>query len=178
MDAQGWGLVVENSLPLYLCDVVSIFLAFALITKNQRLAEIGYLWGLAGTVQGLVTPTLWFDWTHIEFHVFFLQHGGVPVAAVFIVWGLRIIPEKGAFKRSVIWSLGYMAVIMSLNWMIGQNYGFLNRLPEVETLFDHMGPWPYYLITLQVIAYTLYAILLAITPRNPVSGQGDQLENC
>lgn len=162
---EGWELLLDNSLPFYLCDVVSIFLALALFTKSQRLAEIGYLWGLAGTVQGLVMPTLWFDYKEIEFYVFFLQHGGAPIAAVFLVWGMGILPEKGAFRRSVYWSLGYIAVVMSINGVIGKNYGFLNDKPAVETFFDYMGPWPFYLITLQLVAYTLYALLLRIAPK-------------
>lgn len=162
---HGREMVVDNSLPFYLCDVVSIFLAFALFTKNQRLAEIGYLWGLAGTLQGLIMPTLWFDHGEVEFYIFFLQHGGAPVAAVFLVWGLGIIPEKGAMKRAVIWSLGYIAVVMSINRIIGENYGFLNEKPAVGTFFDYMGPWPHYLITLQLIAYTLYFLLLKIAPK-------------
>ena len=165
----GWGeggfaMVMDNSLPFYLCDVVSIFLAIALFTGNQRLAEIGFLWGLAGTVQGLLMPTLWFDHHELEFYVFFLQHGGAPLAAVFIVWGLGITPQKGAFKRSVMWSVGYIATIMTINVLIGENYGFLNDKPKVPTFFDHMGPWPFYLITLQVLAYSMYGILLAIAP--------------
>jgi hypothetical integral membrane protein (TIGR02206 family) len=166
---QGWELLLDNSLPFYLCDVVSIFLAFALFTKSQRLAEIGYLWGIAGTLQGLLMPTLWFDWREIEFYIFFLQHGGAPIAAVFLVWGLGILPEKGAFRRSVYWSLGYIAVVMSINWAIGENYGFLNGKPAVGTFFDYMGPWPFYLITLQLIAYSLYLILLRIAPKTQES---------
>ena len=166
---HGWEVVMDNSLPFYLCDVVSIFLAFALFTKNQRLVEIGYLWGVAGTMQGLLMPTLWFDHKEIEFYIFFLQHGGAPVAAVFLVWGLKIFPEKGALLRAVFWSLGYIAIVMSINWLIDQNYGFLNGKPDADTLFDYMGPWPRYLITLQLIAYTLYAILLKIAPKNQES---------
>jgi hypothetical protein len=36
-----------------------------------------------------------------------------------------------------------------------------------------MGPWPFYLITLQVIAYSLYAILLKIAPKE--AARNDQL---
>ncbi|MDB4754757.1 YwaF family protein, partial [Akkermansiaceae bacterium] len=63
------------------------------------------------------------------------------------------------------WSWGYMAIVMTINWIIGRNYGFLNGLPNPGTLFDHMGPYPYYLITLQGIAFTLYFILLKIAPK-------------
>ena len=143
MNEAGWGLVVDSSLPLYLCDVVSLFLAYALVTKNQRVTEIGYLWGCAGTIQGLIRPTLWFNWATIEFYILFLQHSGVPIAVVFLIWGLKICPKKGAWVRSFYWSWGYMAITMTINWMIGKNYGFLNSLPEVYPLFSYMGPCPY-----------------------------------
>ncbi len=165
LNAHGWAKVKKDALPFYLCDVVSLILAFALFRKSSKLTEIGYLWAVAGTTQGLITPTLGFGPAHPEFYAFFLQHGGAPIAAIFLIWGLRIAPQNGAFKRAVIWSFAYVATIVPLNWLIGENYGFLNGLPPVPTLFDHMGPWPYYLITLHIIAYTLYFILLQITPK-------------
>ena len=166
-ESFGWEMVVSNSLPLYLCDVVSILLAYALVTGNQRITEVGYCWGMAGTMQGLITPTLAFDESTLEFYVFFLQHGGVPIAAVFLLWGMGIVPEKGAFKRVVFWSWGYMAVVMSINGIIRKNYGFLNGLDHAPIQFKYMGPEPYYLITLQAIAFTLYFIVLKFAPKPP-----------
>jgi len=55
---------------------------------------------------------------------------------------MGILPEKGAFRRSVYWSLGYIAVVMSINWAMDKNYGFLNGKPDAETFFDYLGPWP------------------------------------
>ena len=162
----GWSVVVDNSLPFYLCDVVSIMLAIALFKKSQRLAEIGYLWGLGGAMQGLIMPTLLFDWREIEFYAFFLEHSGAPIAAAFLVWGLGIVPEKGAFRRAVWWSFGYVAVVMLINVLIGENYGFLNGKPDAVTFFDYMGPWPYYLITLHAVAFSLYVILLGMAPEH------------
>lgn len=161
----GWQQFWNSALPFYLCDVVSIVAAIALFTKNRYLTELTYLWGLAGTTQGLITPTLYFDWNTFEYYNFFLQHGGVPIAAVTLVWGMRIYPAKGAFKRIVIWSWIYMAIVMGLNCLLCQNYGFLNGKPGCSTMFDYMGPYPYYLLTLQAIAFTLYWMLLKITPQ-------------
>ncbi len=160
----GWEMCWNSALPLYLCDVVSIVSALALFTKKPRLVEVAYLWGLAGTTQGLLTPTLGYDWGTLEYYNFFLQHGGVPVAAVTLVWGMRIVPEKGAFKRMVIWSWLYMGVVIGINFLIGQNYGFLSGKPNFSTMFDYMGPYPYYLITLQVVAFGLYGVLLWLAP--------------
>ena len=36
----GWEMVVKSALPLYLCDVVSFLLAYALVTGSQRLSLI------------------------------------------------------------------------------------------------------------------------------------------
>lgn len=163
---QGWEIFWNSALPLYLCDVVSIVAAFALFTKNFKLAEIAYLWGLAGTSQGLLTPTLSYDWNTLEYYNFFLQHSGVPIAAVTLVWGMGIVPRKGAFKRIILWSWVYMAVIMSINFFINQNYGFLSGKPDFDTMFDYMGDYPYYLITLQAIAFTFYFILLKMAPKS------------
>ena len=147
-------------MPLYLCDVVSFVLAYALIRRRQRWAEMGYLWGMAGTLQGLITPTLYFSWDTVEFYAFFAQHGGVPVAALTLAFGTELKPHHEAFGRAVFWSWIYMAIVYGLNWLLDANYGFLNAKPGVGTLFDYMGPYPWYLLTLQVIAFTLYLLLL------------------
>ncbi|MDB6079630.1 MAG: family rane protein [Akkermansiaceae bacterium] len=163
-------LVRETALPFYLCDVASLVLAVALVTRRPRWVEVGYLWGLAGTVQGLLTPTLYFNWDTPEYYAFFLQHGGVPVAAVALVFGARIVPQPGAFRRIVLWSWVYMGGVMLLNVLLRANYGFLNGKPGVGTLFDYMGPYPWYLLTLQAVAFTLYALLLLPFNRPRPSG--------
>jgi hypothetical integral membrane protein (TIGR02206 family) len=162
----GWHIFWNSSLPLYLCDVVSIVAALALFTRNYKLAEVAYLWGLAGTTQGLLTPTLAYDWDTLEYYSFFLQHSGVPIAAITLVWGMGIVPRKGAFRRIIIWSWAYMALVIGLNFLMKQNYGFLSGKPDFSTMFDYMGPYPYYLLTLQAIAFTLYYILLKVAPKS------------
>lgn len=161
--------LLDVSLPLYLCDVVSIVLAVALIGKKQRWAEVGYFWGIAGTTQGLLTPTLEFTWTSPEYYAFFIQHAAVPIAALSLVFARGLAPQSGAWWRVVRWSWVYMGTVFLINKTMGAmtflnldrepNYGFLNRKPDVASLFDIMGPWPWYLLTVQVIAFTLYFLL-------------------
>lgn len=153
-------LLRENALPLHLCDVVALVLMAAIIRKSQRAAELGYLWGLSGTLQGLITPTLEFDWHDPEYYAFFAQHGGVPVAALTLVFGCGLKPGPGALFRTIRWSWLYMAVTSLCNWMLTTNYGFFNGPPPVASLLDFMGPWPWYLITLQGVAVLFFALLL------------------
>lgn len=157
--ATAWRLILSNSLPIHLCDVVSLLLAWALISGSQRIAETGYFWSLVGTTQGLLTPALVFDWHSPEYYGFFVQHGGAPVAAMVLVFGLGLGPQPGYFVRMLWWSWGYMLVAFALNLWLGSNYGFINGKPETASLLDRMGPWPYYLIPLQLIAFSGYLLL-------------------
>lgn len=160
----GWETLVESALPFYLCDVVAIILVFALRWKSVFLTEIGYLWAVAGTTQGLLTPTLHFGPDSLEFWFFFAQHGAAPLAALLLIFGYGIRPAAGAFRRAIWWSLAYLGGVMLVNWVMGANYGFLNARPEIPTLLDHLGPWPWYLLSLLGLAAILYLFLLAIIP--------------
>ena len=44
------------SLPLYICDVAALVGGVALVTRRRILVEVTWFWGLAGTLQGLLTP--------------------------------------------------------------------------------------------------------------------------
>src|SRR5207249_968980 len=50
------------SLPLQLCDVAIFIAAAALWTRHPLLVELTYFWGLAGTIQALLTPDLPGPW--------------------------------------------------------------------------------------------------------------------
>jgi hypothetical integral membrane protein (TIGR02206 family) len=47
----------------------------------------------------------------------------------------------------------------SLNAVLGTNYGFLAHKPERASLMDVLGPWPWYIGSLIVLAVAFYAIL-------------------
>jgi len=158
--AEGMEKMHQNAYPVFLCDVVAVVLAVAIVRRSQRLAEIGYVWGLAGTLQGLITPVLEFDAPSAEYFCFFLQHGLVPVTGVIMVWVMGLKPQPGAYRRVWLWTWGYLAVAMTFNALAGTNYGFLNDKPSVATVMDYLGDYPYYLISLHAIAAVMYAVLL------------------
>lgn len=171
--AWRWGLLNSgNALPLHFCSVAAILGALALFTHRAELCELLYFWGLAGTVQGLITPSLWRDYPHPAFFAFFALHGGVVSAALHVVYGRGITPRPGAVPRAVGWMLVYAVVVGSLNALIralgGEaNYGFLCRKPESASLLDHLGPWPWYIGSIIGVAWVLFSALDL-----PFSGRG------
>jgi hypothetical integral membrane protein (TIGR02206 family) len=160
----GW-LTASNLLPLQLCDAAAIFGFFALLKRWPLMCELLYFWGLAGTLQGLVTPALDVSWPHPRYIAFFLLHGGVVAAALQVVIGRGIVPRPGAVRRALGWLIVYGAVAGAADYLINHafhddvNYGFLCAKPPTASLIDALGPWPWYLVGLFAVAVVFFSLL-------------------
>lgn len=152
-------LDVDHIVPAHFCDVASILGGLALLTRKHELCELLYFWGLSGTAQGLLTPALEVDFPSPRFLVFFALHSGVVIAALYIVFGKRITPRAGAVKRAMGWMLVYAAVAAMLNVLLGSNYGFLCHKPPTGSLLDMLGPWPWYVGSLVLVALVFFTAL-------------------
>jgi hypothetical integral membrane protein (TIGR02206 family) len=152
-------LTAENAYPCHLCDLAAILGIIALFTHKRALFELVYFWGLAGTLQGLITPALSQDWPHPRYFLFFVNHGGVVITALYGVLGLGFIPRAEAKWRAWFFILLYVAVVGVFNWVVGSNYGFLCRKPDTASLFDALGPWPWYIGTTLLLALIIFFLL-------------------
>ena len=80
-----------------------------------------------------------------------LGHGRVMETERAVMWGT---PGKGAM----------FCIIKPLNEEEatvgnGTNFGFAARKPENPSLLDHMGPWPIYLVWMQVLGGLFFSLL-------------------
>jgi hypothetical integral membrane protein (TIGR02206 family) len=163
--AMAWKMVNETAWPFYLCDWAAVLCGLALLTKSQRLAELGWCWGLGGTLQGLVYPaSLSYDWPNPDYYAFFAEHGGVPVAGMALVFGLGLKPQPGAAWRAWLWLLGYTAVVILVNLLFihgagyqTSNYGFV--CSSDYSPFAILGPWPHYVLGLLLVMGLLFTFL-------------------
>lgn len=155
----GQGASWDYPLPMHLCDLAAYIAAAALVWRSQRLAELAYFWGLAGTLQGLITPAVQVGFPHPEFFRFFLLHASVVVASFYLPFGARLAPARGAVWRVFGWTQAYVLAAAAVNALTGANYGFLREPPPTASLIDVLGPWPWYLVALEGIALALFALL-------------------
>lgn len=169
-------LDLGNALPLHFCDIAGLAGGLALLTRRQTACEVVYFFGLAGTLQGLLTPNLKFDFPDPRFFVFFLLHGGVVVAAVHVVTAMGRAPRPDALRRMLVFTFGYALVTGLLNALLGTNYAFLCHKPEQASLMDHLGPWPWYIVGLVLLAFAFYSLLhlpfVLYRRRRAVTGTG------
>jgi hypothetical integral membrane protein (TIGR02206 family) len=161
-------LNAQTCLPLQYCDVAATAGGLALCLRRQFWCEVVYFFGLAGTFQGLLTPALQYDFPDMRFFAFFLLHSGVTVAAFYVVTGMRIRPAPGAVRRMMTFSIGWYAVTALTNLALGTNYAFQCSKPLNASLFDKLGPWPWYnfvAIGLGVVFYSALYLPFAFRRR-------------
>lgn len=157
--------------PLHLCDFAAFAGVAAMLTRKPIFCELTYFWGMAGTIQGLLTPALRIGFPEPAFFAFFALHCGVVAMALYLVIGLRFVPRPGAPLRAFLWTQAYVAVAALGGWLFDENYGFLREKPENGSLLDLLGPWPYYIISLELLALALYSLLyLPFWRRNRSAG--------
>jgi len=153
------GLELRYSLPLQLCDVAIFIAAAALWTRHQLLIEITYFWGLAGTIQALLTPDLPQHFPSYPYWQYYIAHGGVVAAALILVVGLRRHPRRWAVIRVAALTIAFAALIGAVDFATGANYMYLREKPPTTTPLDAMGPWPVYVLVAALVGIVLFAVL-------------------
>lgn len=152
------GLLAAHDLPLELCDLVTGLCVVSCFSRHRPSFELAYFWGLAGTAQALLTPDLSAGFPSWWFIQFFTGHGLVIVAITYgLAVGLR--PAPGGWLRALAAINAYLLVVGAIDHAFGWNYGYLCQKPGQPSLLDHLGPWPWYILSLEGIAAASFILL-------------------
>src|SRR5256885_13980249 len=153
------GSVLAQSLPLQLCDVAIFVTAAALWARAPLLVEVTYFWGLAGTLQALLTPDLPQRFPSYPYFQYYIAHGGVIVAAWILVIGLCLRPRRSAIVQVAFITIAYAALVAAIDAIAGANYMYLRAKPPSAPLLAPLGPWPWYILAAGLIGFVLFALL-------------------
>jgi hypothetical integral membrane protein (TIGR02206 family) len=154
---------VEYTLPLQLTDVVSITAVIALWRPRLLLVELTFFWALTASLQATLTPDLARTFPSAFYLTYFAYHVGAVVAALLLVFGLRLYPEPGAAWRVFGATLVVAAVAAAADLVTGGNYMYLREKPVHSSLLSAMSPWPWYIAETAVLAIAMLLALQAIT---------------
>jgi len=155
---NGW-LHWGTSLPLQLCDWVLIACLVTLIRPNHLAAEIAYFWGLGGTLQAVLTPDMTQGFPSWRFLQFFWGHGAALLGIVYIIAAQHFRPRPRSTLRMLIALNVYGVIALGLDLAFGWNYGYLMKKPGGSSLFDYLGSWPWYLLSIEGIAAVNFWLL-------------------
>lgn len=143
------------SLPLQLCDILVFLSALMLVTKSYRLYEFVYLLGIAGASQALITPDLIQGFPHFIFYQFFISHGLIIFSALYMTFVHDFRPSLKSIYRTFLGLNLSLPFIGLINYLTGGDYFFLAGKPETASLLDYLGSWPWYILSLEVVAIIL-----------------------
>jgi hypothetical integral membrane protein (TIGR02206 family) len=158
LDTRVYGIPLAHRLPLHLCGVAIFLTAVVLVRRTRLLYEIIYFWGLGGAVQAVLTPELHIGFPDPRFVSFFLTHGLIIIGVLYATVVFRLRPTHGSIGRAFLATLVYAALVTPVNVALGTNYLYLMRKPERASLIDHLGPWPWYIPALGVVALVSFYV--------------------
>jgi hypothetical integral membrane protein (TIGR02206 family) len=149
---------LADFLPLHICGAAVFLTALALLTRSAIAYETAYFWGLAGTVQAILTPDLKAGFPSYEFVQYFVAHSGIVTGVLFATWAMKMRPTPGSVLRTIIITHVFAAAIAGADALFGGNYMFLCGPPDVPTFFFFLR-WPWYIVFLDAVG-VIFIILL------------------
>lgn len=161
---------ITKDLPLHLCNMLPFAMIFTMWFKKRGWWAFLFFWIVGGSSHSLFTTSLTESFPHYENIRYWVLHAILVMSAFYgsIVYGFSL--EKKDIYRSWLGMNILAAIMYPFNVFIGSNYVYLNGKPPGTTFYDLLGPWPYYLISLEIIIPILFWIIYLLFHRLSFSG--------
>lgn len=153
---------VSASLPLHLCSLSLFFSIYLLWTGSSRLNDFVFFAGLGGALQAVLTPSVVENFPDFRFIHFFFIHSGIILTAFYLYMIKGYRPTfKGIIRTFVILNILF-PIITAVNFLVEGNYMFLREKPASGSLLDFLGPYPWYILSLEAVAFLMFTALWLI----------------
>jgi hypothetical integral membrane protein (TIGR02206 family) len=152
------GPMFPNHLPLELCDDSLWLVIAALLTLKPAVFDIAYYWALAGASMSLLTPNMSNPSPFLAIQ-FFVDHGLIVVAVLYLVWSGQARPRRGSVVRAMLALNIVAAVVGTFDYFFKTDYMFLRAKPATVSLMDVLGPWPWYILGCEGVGFGLFLLL-------------------
>lgn len=155
-------------LPVHLCRFTNLMIPLIMVWRSYFAYEILFFWGFSGMIQASFTPDIAAGFPHFQYFRFWVGHQGVILALVYATVVYEIRPTFKSLVKSFIGLNIFLLVAVMVNLLLDANYFWICGKPvdhlgnAIPTLLDHMGPWPWYILTGEFVA--LAHFLLAYSP--------------
>jgi len=155
------GEPLRQVLPFHLCGMSVFLTAIMLITQSRWIYELVYFWGLIGASMAILTPDIQYTFPDIIYVTYFTSHALIVIGVFYMTLLFQYRPTVRSFLKALVLTNVYMFLVAPINLVLDTNYLFLRQKPEGSTLFNALGPWPWYILALEVVGTVLFAAVYA-----------------
>jgi|SRR5580658_9706524 hypothetical integral membrane protein (TIGR02206 family) len=148
-----------NHLPLELCDASLFLIIIALFSLNRTIFDLAYYGVLAGASMSLLTPNISEPFPSFTTVQYFVNHGLMVTAALYLVWSRQARPRPGSVGRAMLALNVYAAFVGIFDFIFKTDYMFLVAKPKADTLLTILGPWPWYIVTCEGVAFSIFLLI-------------------
>lgn len=153
---------VSESIPVELCNISLILSILLLLTRKKFIYEILLFTGLLGASQALITPLLFYDFPHFRFFHFFYTHLMMIWVPLYFTWAKGYRPTIWSVVKLFVFLNVLMPIIMYINKLVDGNYMFLTQKPSTASLLDVLGPYPYYIFSMEGLLIILSLVVWVV----------------
>ncbi|WP_338470746.1 TIGR02206 family membrane protein [Niallia sp. XMNu-256] len=147
-----------RSMPLELCNIGLILSIILLFTRKKLVFELLFFIAILGAPQAIFTPALTYDFPHFRFFHFFYAHMMVVWVTLYFTWVRKYYPTFQTSLKVIIFINLLLPLILFVNKTADGNYWFLRHKPNSPSLLDMLGPYPWYIFTLESLLIVLSLI--------------------
>lgn len=149
-------------IPVHMCHLSALLAPIMMLRRNRKLFSFLYFWIIVGTLNALITPDVEENFPHIWYFQYWVEHSGLVILILYAVFVYGMKPTWKDFWIALLATNIFLVASLIINFSIGSNYFYSMEKPEIATLLDLFGPWPWYLIQGQSMLLAFF--LLAIAP--------------
>jgi hypothetical integral membrane protein (TIGR02206 family) len=174
----GWS--VSSALMLQMCGLSILFLPVMYFarkdTTRQWLFDILYFWGIGGALQALIAPDIGANgFPAYRYFSFFISHGLIIAMTVAMAIAGRVRITVRSLLRALVVTNVLLIPMYGIDRLIALlppydpgNYFILGYPPPTGSIVDLFvrvfGPFPWYVIGLEVMGIVVFLVLYAPWP--------------
>lgn len=150
-------------LPLHMCDLSEIFMAWFLLGGPKLLYKCAFFWGLGGASLALITPDVYFY--DLEYVYFFIGHGAIILT---IIYATVVLGNRPYFRDILVVSALTIFILLPITYVINlvlgepANYWYLLQKPPGDTILDLFPDPPLHILYTTPVA--IFVFLLTYLP--------------
>jgi hypothetical integral membrane protein (TIGR02206 family) len=152
-------LTFPDRLPLELCDMSLWLVIVAPVANKAAIFDLAYYGALAGASMSLLTPNVPENYPLYLTVQYFADHGLIIAGVLYLVWSKQARPRPGSVGRAMLWVNIYAAIVGTFDFVFKTDYMFLCAKPQEASLLTFLGPWPWYILSAEVVALVLFTLL-------------------